>query len=236
MLELFLRAYLQDLESVDIKHTDDGLLATLAGVNVLIDLLHHIAEEAIKGGFGQGITGEGGLLVVDRGGYIPASLGVVTNGSLSQGLFQELWLHLEVLGRSGHLVLGGHVGAICSAEFHVSEVEDSGNHVEDSLDLGLLESDSLHGDLHFTEFLLVIEVLDGVGIALVGIVVIRGFPRKIVLFWGENGNNKGSAGEHEVKKEKKRWYCGPLRAGACKRCGSSSLLSSGSQLLTYDGE
>jgi len=92
---------LQNLKSIDIKDTDDGLIATLPGIDVVVDLLHNPAEQTVKGGLGQGITSKGGLLLVHRSGDILASARVVADCPLSQGLFQQLWLDFKHLRRCG---------------------------------------------------------------------------------------------------------------------------------------
>ena len=92
---------LQNLKSVDIKNTDDGLVATLPGIDVIVDLLHNPAEQTVVGGLGQRIACKGGLLLVHGSGNILASARVVADCPLSEGLFQQLWLDFKHLRRCG---------------------------------------------------------------------------------------------------------------------------------------
>jgi len=54
--------YPQDLKSVNIKDTDDGLFRGALGVDVLIDGSNHPGEEAVEQGLGQRISRVVGLV------------------------------------------------------------------------------------------------------------------------------------------------------------------------------
>jgi len=51
-------------------------------------------------------------------------------------------------------------------------MQDSSHHLEDPLNLSILETNVSHGSQHFVELLLVIMTLEGISITLVRVVVL----------------------------------------------------------------
>eukprot|EP01137_Pigoraptor_chileana_P012030 Opistho-2@63812 len=101
---------------------------------------------------------------------------LVKHSASRQRCRKRCGINVKELGCSGQLVLVRSL-ALCvvnGSEVDISEVEDSGDHLQGKVDVVLREANDAHGLRHLVVERLVVDVLDSDAVALIEIIVLLG--------------------------------------------------------------